>query len=127
MNVEAVLKRLAALEEKLGGNRHIESVFVGALSPDGQLVPCFDADSYTGKYTVIEHIFIKVNKCWEYRPNRKIIDDFRDYCPPTDYHNRVVYLVRTRHEIKRTEAAREAIDEAMRAVAETGTSNDYNQ
>lgn len=123
MNVEAVIKRLEALEGKITGTKHIESIIVGALGNDGNPAPC--SCDYTGKYVVIENIFFKIDRIWEYRPNRKIIDDFREYCPPADYQNSVIYLVRN-GEIEIGEEARQAVEAALQAARDAGQ-DDYNQ
>ena len=125
MNVEAVIKRLEALEGRIVGTKHIESIVIGALGADGNPVPCSSPDDYTGKYVVLENVFFKVNRIWEYRPNTKIIDDFREYCPPAEYQNPVIYLVRN-GEIETGEAARQTIEAALKAVQDAGK-DDNNQ
>lgn len=125
MNVEAVIKRLEALEGRIVGTKHIESIVIGALGADGNPVPCSSPDDYTGKYVVLENVFFKVNRIWEYRPNTKIIDDFREYCPPAEYQNPVIYLVRN-GEIESGEAARQTIEAALKAVQDAGK-DDNNQ
>lgn len=125
MNVEAVIKRLEALEGRIVGTKHIESIVIGALGADGNPVPCSSPDDYTGKYVVLENVFFKVNRIWEYRPNTKIIDDFREYCPPAEYQNPVIYLVRN-GEIETGEAARHTIEAALKAVQDAGK-DDNNQ
>lgn len=125
MNIDAVIKRLEALEGKIIGTKHIESIVVGALGTDGNPAPCSNPDDYTGKYVVLENVFFKVNRIWEYHPRRIIIDDFREYCPPADYQNPVIFLVRN-GEIEIGEAARQTVKAALQAVKDAGT-NDYNQ
>ena len=125
MNIDAVIKRLEALEGKITGTKHIESIIVGALGNDGNPAPCPCPDDYTGKYVVLENVFFKVNRIWEYKPERKIIDDFREYCPPADYQNPVIYLVRN-GEIEIGEAARQTIEAALKAVQDAGK-DDNNQ
>lgn len=124
MNIEAVIKRLEALEDKIMGTRHVESIIVGAAGKDGNPVPCPDPEGYTGKYIVLENVFLKVGKTWEYHPNKIIIDDFREYCPPADYQNAVIHLVRC-GEIEIGEVARATVEQALKAarVSETDDNN----
>lgn len=115
MNIDAVIKRLEALEDKLLGTRHVESVIVGAAGNDGNPVLCSDPDSYAGKYVALENVFLKVGKVWEYHPNKVILDNFRDYCPPADYQNSVIHLVRC-GEFEIGEGARQTVEQALKAV-----------
>lgn len=126
MNISAVLQRLEKLEGQIVGATHIESIIVGALGDDGNPTLCSSPDDYTGKYAVLENVFLKVGRSWEYRPNRKIIDDFREYCPPADYQNPVVYLIRT-GETGIGEAARQTVQQALNAVRDAENNNGYNQ
>ena len=126
MNIDSVIKRLEALEGKLTGTRHIESIVVGALGSDGEPTPCANPEIFLGRYVAKENIFQKINDVWGYYPNRIILDDFRDYCPPADYQNAVIYLIRC-GEIEIKEAARQLVSEALKAAGETVTDDDCNQ
>lgn len=117
MNVDAVLKRLEALEGKLIGTAHIESILIGIPGKDGLPFPCSDPEAYTGEYVVLENRFVKVNRIWVYRPRITRIKNYADYMPPEGFRNAVISLVR-QGTVEISEYARKAVEAALQAVKE---------
>ena len=113
MNVDAVIRRLEALEGRITGTEHIESIIIGMPGSDGMPAPA--PDDYTGEYVVLENRFFKVNRIWEYKPKITRIGNYTDYCPPQGFQNAVINLVR-RTAIEISAYAREAVYEALQAV-----------
>lgn len=116
MNIDAVLKRLDALEGKITGTMHIESIIVGIPGCLGVPVPCPDANTYKGQFLVLENTFLRKEKhVWEYKPRMFLISDYRNYKPPASFKNGVIFLIR-RGAYVIGKAAQDTIDEAMKAV-----------
>lgn len=125
MNVDAVIKRLEALEGRINGTTHIESIIIGIPGKDGLPFPCPDPEAYTGEYVVLENTFVKVgvrpsDRIWVYKPKITRISNYSDYEPPEGFRNTVINLVR-RTEIEISAYAREAVEEALRAAKEEST------
>ena len=115
MNLEGIVKRLEALEGKLSGSKHIESIIVGIPGRNGKPAPCFDVNAYTGDYVVLENVFYRTGRIRDYKPEITRINDYRDYNPAKCYENAVIYLVR-RKVIEIHAEARKAVEEALQAV-----------
>ena len=115
MNIDAVIKRLEALEGKITGKTYIESIIVGIPGEDGNPAPCNDTDDYQGQFLVLENVFVKIEKAWTYKPRKILISNYQNYQPPADFRNAVIYLIR-RGEVPVSNYARETVKEATKAV-----------
>ncbi len=122
MNIDAVIKRLEALEGKITGTTHIESIIIGIPGEDGNPIPCTNPETYQGQWLVLENTFVKKDKrLWVYQPRKILINRYQNYNPPTDYRNGVIYLIR-RGVKPISRFAMESVSEALQAV-ETANNN----
>lgn len=115
MNIDAVIKRLEALEGKITGKTHIESIIVGIPGKYGNMAACNNPETYQGQFLVHEHVFMKIDKAWNYQPRKFLISNYQNYKPPADFRNAVIYLIR-RGQVPISQYAQETIDKAIKAV-----------
>lgn len=116
MNVDAVIKRLEALEGKITGSMHIESILIGIPGANGKPVICSNPETYKGQWIVLENIFLKKDKhVWVYKPRMILIASYQNYNPPASFRNSVIYLVR-RGILAISASARNTVLEALKAV-----------